>query len=244
MAKLIYAHQRIPRRLHRGRNTAPSTSFAPDDDVFACHNRPAALRRHVPLRAAALRDDGRLGDRPRPRRAVRPHGRLRERLAGGDKVVYSTTLAAVSTGRHPARTPLRPRRGKRTQGRSHAATSSSAGANLAARGLRSRPGRRVPAVRLAHDHRRRQAGAAERRSAPASSSSTSADSKTASYFSAIAPSHGEAIAPSHGEARTHVEHVGPARSEHETHLHSWGDQPAQCSPVRDWLAQASAKRHD
>jgi riboflavin biosynthesis pyrimidine reductase len=45
---------------------------------------------------AHVRNDGRLGDPTRPG-CSGAHGRLRERLATADKIVYSTTLPAVST---------------------------------------------------------------------------------------------------------------------------------------------------
>jgi len=46
---------------------------------------------------AHVRDDGPLGGRPHLGRRVGDHGRLRERLQRGDKIVYSTTLQKVST---------------------------------------------------------------------------------------------------------------------------------------------------
>jgi dihydrofolate reductase len=71
------------------------------------------------------------------------------------KVVYSTTLTDVSTASTSLERDFDP---AAVQELKAAATSdlTIGGANLAARGLRSRPGRRMPAVRLAHDRRRRQ----------------------------------------------------------------------------------------
>ena len=74
-----------------------------------------------------------------------------------DKVVYSTTLTAVPTATTRSRTTLRPRCRPRTEGRKHQQPHHRRGEPRCA-GLRCRPGRRVPAVRVAHDPRRRKAG--------------------------------------------------------------------------------------
>jgi hypothetical protein len=65
----------------------------PDDDVFVFITELHAVRGHVPLRAADVRDDGGLADRLHPRRPIRSHGRVRERVAGGGQGLYSSSLA-------------------------------------------------------------------------------------------------------------------------------------------------------
>jgi hypothetical protein len=74
-----------------------------------------------------------------------------------DKVVYSTTLAAVATASTRLEQHFDPDAVEELKAE---ATSNLTigGANVAARGLPGRPRGRVPAVRLAHDPRRRQAG--------------------------------------------------------------------------------------
>ena len=79
-----------------------------------------------------------------------------------DKVVYSTTLTDASTARHPDRTPLRPRRGARAEGRGQQ-RHHRRGCEPRGPGTRGRAGRRVPAVRLAHCPRSGKAGHADRR---------------------------------------------------------------------------------
>ena len=78
------------------------------------------------------------------------------------KVVYSTTLAAVSTADTRLERHFDPAAVQRTEGRgqqrSHHRRCEPRGA-----GFQGRAGRRVPAVRLAHGRRRGQAGAADRR---------------------------------------------------------------------------------
>lgn len=53
----------------------------------------------LPVRPANVRHDGRLGDRLHPGRPVGTHGRLANVWQAAAKVVYSTTLDAVSTAR-------------------------------------------------------------------------------------------------------------------------------------------------
>ena len=73
--------ERVPRRLYRGRTRRLRLGRTGRRRVRV-HHRPHAVRWHLPLRAAHVRHDGRLGNRRRPGRAVGPHERLRERLAG------------------------------------------------------------------------------------------------------------------------------------------------------------------
>ena len=80
------------------------------------HHQAHAVRRHVPLRAAHVRDAGRVGDRLHPGRAVGPHGRLRERMAGGGQGRLLLDPGRAAHREHSARTPLRPQRGTRPEG--------------------------------------------------------------------------------------------------------------------------------
>jgi len=111
-------HQRIPRRLHRGRKRRRRPLRARRRRVRS-HDRPAEILRHVPLRTAPLRDDVRLGNQPCPRQAVRPHGRLRERLAGSGQGRLLHDPDRGVDGHHPPRTRVRPRRRPGTEGHSH-----------------------------------------------------------------------------------------------------------------------------
>src|SRR4029077_18276973 len=80
-----------------GPASGPSTFAASHRGDPGVHHQAHAVRRHVSLRPAHVRDAGRVGDRLHAGRAVGPDGRLRERVAGADKVVYSSTLAAPPT---------------------------------------------------------------------------------------------------------------------------------------------------
>ena len=69
--------------------------------VVPVHHQRHAARRHLPLRPVHVRDDGPLGDRPRPGRPVGAHGRSTSPNVwqAAEKDVYSTTLDAVSTAK-------------------------------------------------------------------------------------------------------------------------------------------------
>ncbi len=89
----------------------------------SAHHQCHAVRRHVSPRAAHVRDDGRVGDRlaPWPGSQTSTANYARAWHAA-DKVVYSSTLAAPLTVNTSARTPLRPRRGTRPEGRRYVGT--------------------------------------------------------------------------------------------------------------------------
>ena len=160
---------------------------APDEEVHAFVNdleRPVGTylygRRHV-------RGDGRLGDRDRS-----PTSRARDAdfariWQAADKIVYSTTLDAVTTRQDAARAGLRSRRGPAAEG---AGGQRPQHRRPGARrpGVQGRPGRRVPPVRSPRRRRGRQTRASPTAlRARGSSCWTNAVSATASSTSTTAP---------------------------------------------------------
>ena len=104
-----------------------------------------------------------------------------------DKVVYSTTLAAAPTANTRHRTPLRPRRSTRAEGRGQQRPHRR-GCEPRGPGDRGRAGRRVPAATSGPSSSVGESRHCRPTRAPTSSSSMSADSETASYSSGTAPS--------------------------------------------------------
>ena len=117
MAKLIYASN-CPSTVTRGRTRRLRLGCAGRRRIRV-HRRPLAVRGHVPLRTAPVRHDGRMGNRRRPGRTVGPHERLRERLESGGQGRLLHDPGRSVNRQHPARTPLRPRRGTRPEGHGH-----------------------------------------------------------------------------------------------------------------------------
>ena len=97
MARLIFTTIASVRRLRQRRERR--LRLGGSRPRGAClRQRPRARRRHVPLRAAPLRDDGLLGHRPDGRGLEVGHDYARIWQAA-DKVVYSRTLDAVTSDR-------------------------------------------------------------------------------------------------------------------------------------------------
>ena len=108
MAKLIYASNMSLDGCTEDERGAFDWA-PPDDDVFAFITKLMRSAGTLSLRAAHVRDAGRVGDRLHPGRAVRPHGRLRQRMAGGGQGRLLLDPGRAAHCEHSARTPLRPR---------------------------------------------------------------------------------------------------------------------------------------
>ena len=115
MAKLIYAtNMSLDGYIE---DEGGAFDFGPlDDEMFASYTD---LLRSVGtfLYGRRLYEvDGRLGNQRRPRRAVRPHGRLRESLASSEQSRLLDNPGRGANRKNPARTPLRPCVGTRHEG--------------------------------------------------------------------------------------------------------------------------------
>ena len=178
--------EHVPRRLDRGR--ARRLRLGPTGRRrVRVHHRHHAVGRHLPLRAAHVRDDGRLGDRRIPGHAARTsRATFADVWQAADKVVYSTTLATVPTAKTRLERQFDPGAVRDLKA---AATSDVlvGGPHLAAQafeaGLVDECHLLIwPVAWVGATRRWRPTGA------PSSSSSTSAGSATASCTSAIARS--------------------------------------------------------
>jgi len=107
--------QHEPGRLHRGRAWRHRLLPGGRRGVPVTH-RVAAVRGHVPLWAAAVRSHGPLGDRRHARDAVRPHGRVRDRLAVSRQGRLLHDADRRADRKHPDGTPPRPGGSARAQG--------------------------------------------------------------------------------------------------------------------------------
>ena len=127
--------ERIAGRVHRGRTWGARLGSTGRRRVRV-HHRSHAVRRHVPVWAADVRDDGRVGDRLRPGCAVGPHGPLRHRLASGGQGRLFLDPGHDVHGQNPSRTALRAEGGAGPEGRRHGDLIVG-GPNLAAQTLRA-----------------------------------------------------------------------------------------------------------
>jgi hypothetical protein len=82
----------------------------PDEEVHTFVKRPRAADRHLPLRAPAVRGDGRLGD-DQPRRPAILHSGLRGDLASGRQDRLFRDAGGGIERQHADRARLRPSRG-------------------------------------------------------------------------------------------------------------------------------------
>ena len=151
--------ERLPRRLHRRRERQLRFRGA-GRRCLRVHHRPPTPGKYVSLRASHVRDDGRVGDRPRSGRAIGAHGRVRRHLAGGRQGRVFDDTAGTGDRQDRTRAQLRRDGGPEVEGvgsrRSRHRRREPRRASV-----QSRPRRRVPLVPLPR-HRRRREGRAPR----------------------------------------------------------------------------------